>query len=95
MVGLVVGVGARVLFACPCLLRDSTLWLLGNHNLIVLFVLSSPAPSTLPPKEEEWNDVPSDVVHLTDSTFDDFIANNPSVLVMFYAPCEYEYTVCV
>ena len=58
--------------------------------IIVLFVsLCSPAPATPPPKEEEWSDVPSDVVHLSDSTFDDFVANNPSVLVMFYAPCKY------
>ena len=57
--------------------------------IIVLFVSRcSPAPATPPPKEEEWSDVPSDVVHLADSTFDDFIANNPSVLVMFYAPCK-------
>lgn len=48
----------------------------------------SPAPSTPPAKEEEWSDIPSDVVHLKDDTFDDFIANNPSVLVMFYAPCK-------
>lgn len=38
--------------------------------------------------EEEWKDTPSDVVHLTDSTFDEYIAANPSVLVMFYAPCK-------
>ncbi|XP_020917391.1 protein disulfide-isomerase A5 [Exaiptasia diaphana] len=46
-------------------------------------------PSAPPPKEEEeeqWSDVPSEVAHLTDSTFDDFMAKNPSVLVMFYAP---------
>lgn len=51
----------------------------------------SPAPSTPPAKEEEWSDIPSDVVHLKDDTFDDFIANNPSVLVMFYAPCKYHF----
>ena len=59
----------------------------------------SPAPATPPPKEEEWSDVPSDVVHLSDSTFDDFVANNPSVLVMFYAPCKYplivEFACCI
>lgn len=51
----------------------------------------SPAPSTPPAKEEEWSDIPSDVVHLKDDTFDDFIANIPSVLVMFYAPCKYRF----
>lgn len=57
--------------------------------VIYTFFHLSPAPSTPPPKEEEWSDVPSEVVHLKDDTFDDFIANNPSVLVMFYAPCKY------
>lgn len=57
---------------------------------IVLFYFS-PAPSTPPAKEEEWSDIPSDIVHLKDDTFDDFIANNPSVLVMFYAPCKYHF----
>lgn len=38
---------------------------------------------------EEWKDIPSEVVHLTDETFDGYIASNPSVLVMFYAPCKY------
>jgi len=49
------------------------------------------SPSAPPPKEkedeEQWSDVPSDVVHLKDSTFDEFMEKNPSVLVMFYAPC--------
>lgn len=62
--------------------------LLVGYNF-TLFVFSSPGPSTPPPKEDEWSDIPSEVVHLTDSTFDDFMANNPSVLVMFYAPCKY------
>lgn len=56
-----------------------------------MLVYFSPAPSTPPAKEEEWSDIPSDVVHLKDDTFDDFIANNPSVLVMFYAPCKYHF----
>lgn len=59
----------------------------GKHDKdSIVEWIRNPAPSTPPPKEEEWSDVPSDVVHLTDSTFNDFIANNPSVLVMFYAP---------
>ena len=41
-----------------------------------------------PPQDEEpaWSEVESDVVHLTTDMFDQFIADNPSVLVMFYAP---------
>ena len=38
------------------------------------------------PTEAAWSDEPSEVVHLTDDTFDSFMADNPSVLIMFYAP---------
>jgi len=47
------------------------------------------APSAQPPekpKEVSWQDEPSEVHHLTDDTFDKFMQENPSVLVMFYAP---------
>lgn len=62
--------------------------------MILAYLLSicvfSPTPSAPSRKEEdEWKDEPSDVVHLSDSTFDDFVISNPSVLVMFYAPCKY------
>ena len=42
-----------------------------------------PAPES---SEPAWSEVESDVVHLTTDTFDQFITDNPSVLVMFYAP---------
>uniref|UniRef100_A0A915C2V3 Thioredoxin domain-containing protein n=1 Tax=Parascaris univalens TaxID=6257 RepID=A0A915C2V3_PARUN len=38
------------------------------------------------PDELPWSDVPSEVVHLGDEQFDEFIASHASVLVMFYAP---------
>lgn len=44
------------------------------------------APPKPAPTELAWSDTPSHVVHLTDANFDSFIAENPSVLVMFYAP---------
>merc|ERR1719186_1477925 len=47
------------------------------------------APSAQPPekpKEVSWADEASEVHHLTDDTFDIFMKENPSVLVMFYAP---------
>lgn len=47
----------------------------------------SPSPPKEPEKEVLWSEVESDVVHLTDATFDEFLSNNPSVLIMFYAPC--------
>lgn len=43
-----------------------------------------------PPKEQEqesaWSDIESDVEHLTEDTFDEFLQTHSSVLVMFYAP---------
>ena len=36
--------------------------------------------------DQPWSDRVSDVVHLTEEMFDSFVAVNPSVLVMFYAP---------
>ena len=47
-----------------------------------------PADKIPPPQDSEpaWSEIESDVVHLTTETFDQFIADNPSVLVMFYAP---------
>ena len=46
------------------------------------------AEDIAPPEDSEpaWSKVESDVVHLTTDTFDQFISENPSVLVMFYAP---------
>ena len=41
-----------------------------------------------PPPEPEWKDVPSQVHHLTDDNFDEFVKEHESVLVMFYAPCK-------
>ncbi len=36
-----------------------------------------------------WADDPdTSIVHLTDSTFQHFLAQHPSVLVMFHAPCK-------
>ena len=59
-----------------------------------LFLCSPKAPPPPAAPEPEWSEIVSDVVHLTDKTFDDFIAANKKTLVMFYAPCEY-ISVCV
>ena len=53
-----------------------------------LFLCSPKAPPPPAAPEPEWSEIVSDVVHLTDKTFDDFIAANKKTLVMFYAPCE-------
>ncbi len=49
----------------------------------------SPQPPKEPEVEAEWADAENDVVHLTETTFEEYIASHNSVLVMFYAPCKY------
>ncbi|KAL8572134.1 hypothetical protein ACOMHN_052931 [Nucella lapillus] len=53
---------------------------------IIAFMRNPDSPPTTPPPEPEWSDIVSDVHHLTDATFDDFITTNRRTLVMFYAP---------
>ncbi|KAL3836941.1 hypothetical protein ACJMK2_022344, partial [Sinanodonta woodiana] len=48
--------------------------------------LNDPKPPEEPKKEKEWADDETDVVHLHDDDFDDFINTHNSVMVMFYAP---------
>lgn len=46
----------------------------------------APQPKT---PEVPWSESGSAVFHLTDESFDTFLEEHPSALVMFYAPCEY------
>ena len=39
-----------------------------------------------------WSDKVTDVAHLKSDNFDEFMSANPSVLVMFYAPCMFANT---
>ncbi|XP_071942391.1 protein disulfide-isomerase A5-like [Antedon mediterranea] len=48
--------------------------------------MADPQPPKEPEKEQEWADEETDVVHLKDDTFDDYLATHSSVMVMFYAP---------
>ncbi len=57
----------------------------------ILRWMSNPMPQPEEQKlqtdeEQNWSDEESDVAHLTDESFDEFVGNNPSVLVMYYAP---------
>ena len=54
-----------------------------------IFYSASPQPPKEQEKELEWADEESHVVHLSEDDFDTFMEANPSVLVMFYAPCEF------
>jgi len=59
----------------------------GNSKDELKKFLSNPqAEAEEKPKEKAWSDEPSEVVHLGDDTFEGFMSENPSVLVMFYAP---------
>ena len=40
------------------------------------------------PAELPWSEEDTNVFHLTENTFDEFIQTHSSALVMFYAPCE-------
>ncbi|XP_078661185.1 uncharacterized protein LOC144905411 isoform X1 [Branchiostoma floridae x Branchiostoma belcheri] len=53
---------------------------------LVKFMKNPQAPPPPPPPEAEWSEVPSEINHLTDQTFDNFVYRHSSVLVMFYAP---------
>ena len=46
----------------------------GEYNKDgLLKFMDSPGQAAPKPKEEVWADTPSDVVHLTDANFDDFV----------------------
>ena len=57
----------------------------------------NPKKPTPPPQEDMWakTDGAENVHKLTDDSFDGFMKSNPSVLVMFYAPCMYYLLVIV
>jgi len=58
-----------------------------NNRASLVNFLKNPKPEAEEkPKETEWKDEPSEVHHLTDDTFDKFLEEENSVLVMFYAP---------
>ena len=60
-----------------------------DKNGIVEWMRNPRSAEEMTPSQDSdpaWSEVESDVVHLTTDTFDQFITENPSVLVMFYAP---------
>uniref|UniRef100_A0A670HLF2 Protein disulfide-isomerase A5 n=1 Tax=Podarcis muralis TaxID=64176 RepID=A0A670HLF2_PODMU len=50
--------------------------------------LKDPQPPKPQAPETPWSEEDNAVYHLTDDDFDKFTKEHPSVLVMFYAPCE-------
>ncbi|XP_067130609.1 protein disulfide-isomerase A5 isoform X2 [Centruroides vittatus] len=57
-----------------------------NNKESIINFLKNPSKQPEKPKDTEWSEIPSDVVHLTDTTFDSVLIKESSVLVMFYAP---------
>nr|XP_027210450.1 protein disulfide-isomerase A5-like [Penaeus vannamei] len=57
-----------------------------NNKAGIVSFMKNPGKAPEKPKEEVWSETPSDVSHLTDATFHEFIKGEASVLVMFYAP---------
>lgn len=55
---------------------------------------ATPPPPPADPPEKQWADIKGmENLHFpTASNFDTFIQDHKSVLVMFYAPCEYIYS---
>ena len=60
-------------------------------DVFVLLIYSPKEPPPPPAPEPEWSETPSDVNHLQDSNFKDFVKKKKHVLVMFYAPCKTVY----
>ncbi|CAG7734258.1 unnamed protein product, partial [Allacma fusca] len=58
----------------------------NNKDAIAAFLKNPDAPPVEKPKEADWSDEPSEVVHLNVDTFDTTIEKHSSVLIMFYAP---------
>lgn len=55
-----------------------------------LFCICSPVePPPPPPEDVAWENVASNVVHLDGEAFKAFCKKKKHVLVMFYAPCEF------
>ena len=62
------------------------LWYLKVNYIYILF---SPKPTEekVEETEEPWSTQAPEILHLTDSTFDEGLKEHASILVMFYAPC--------
>ena len=59
-----------------------------EKDKIISFMKDPKEPPPPPPPEPQWADVVSEVNHLTDESFKNFVKKKKHTLVMFYAPCE-------
>lgn len=64
----------------------------SRESATIVELMKDPkAPPPPPPPEISWADEKSDVVHLTEENFKQFVKKKKHVLVMFYVPCEYRH----
>ena len=54
----------------------------------MMLYFSPKEPPPPPPSDPEWSETESEVNHLQDDNFKDFLKKKKHVLVMFYAPCK-------
>lgn len=56
---------------------------------ILVKINFSPTEKAAKEKEVEtpWSETAPEILHITDATLDASLKDNPSMLVMFYAPC--------
>jgi len=58
----------------------------GVDKAAIVTWMKDPQPPKEPAKEAVWADEESYVEHLTDDNLKEYVMDNPSVLIMFYAP---------
>lgn len=63
----------------------------GWYIYFKILFSSSPKPVEDSKEDNEvpWSDTAPEILHLNDDTFDNALKENPSIMVMFYAPCKY------
>lgn len=56
---------------------------------LIAFMRNPTAPPIIKPKDADWAaETNSEIVHLTESSFEPALKDENSVLIMFYAPCK-------
>lgn len=55
---------------------------------IIEFMKNPSSPPPPPPPEKQWEDEETNVVHLDENNFKNYLKKKKHALVMFYAPCE-------
>ena len=54
----------------------------------IMLVYSPKEPPPPPPPEPSWDEVESEIIHLTEENFKPTLKKKKHTLIMFYAPCK-------